>query len=116
MTAPHDAPSAAELLESVREWLRGDVIPATEGRLQFHARVAANVLATVERELALGPDQAAAHARRLAAFGVADDVELSAAIRQREFDDRPELLRTMLLESVEDKLRVANPRYLDPPG
>ena len=45
--APHDAPSAAELVEAVREWLERDVMAATEGRLRFHARVAVNVLSIV---------------------------------------------------------------------
>ena len=35
-----------------------------DGRLRFHARVAVNVLAIVERELVLGPAQAVAHAER----------------------------------------------------
>ena len=61
--APHDGPSAAELAEAVREWLEGDVPPATEGRVRFHARVAANVLGMLERELRLGPAHAAAHRR-----------------------------------------------------
>ena len=51
----HGVPTTAELVAAVREFLSDDVMPATEGRLQFHARVAANVLAQVERELALGP-------------------------------------------------------------
>ena len=55
MTAPHDAPTAIELLESVREWLDREVIPSTDGRLRFHARVASNVLGMVEREIELGP-------------------------------------------------------------
>ena len=112
---PHDVPTAAELVEAVREWLSRDVVPGTDGRLQFHARVAANVLSMVERELELGTAQAIDHARRLAQFGVADDADLAAAIRRREFDDRDDELRTLLRESVEDKLRVANPKYLDPP-
>jgi len=115
VTQPHDVPTAAELVEAVREWLSRDVVPATDGRLQFHARVAANVLSMVERELELGPGQAIAHARRLAELGVADDAELAAAIRRREFDGRDGELRMLLRESVEDKLRVANPKYLDPP-
>ncbi len=112
MTAPHDAPDAIELLESVREWLDRDVVPATEGRLRFHARVASNVLAIVGRELELGGDQEVAHARRLARLGVADDAELAAAIRRREFDGRTEELLELLTETVHDKLAVANPRYL----
>jgi hypothetical protein len=112
MTAPHDAPTAMELLESVREWLDREVIPATDGRLRFHARVASNVLGMVEREIELGPAQEAAHRRRLAQLGVADDAELAAAIRSRAFDDRADELRDLLAETVRDKLAVANPRYL----
>jgi len=52
MVSPHDVPSAAQLVESVREWLQRDVLASTEGRLQYHARVAINVLSIVERELA----------------------------------------------------------------
>ena len=51
MSAPHDMPSAAELVEAVREWLERDVLTGTQGRLQFHTRVAINVLSMVEREL-----------------------------------------------------------------
>jgi hypothetical protein len=111
MTAPHDAPTAIELLESVREWLDREVIPSTDGRLRFHARVASNVLGMVEREIELGPAQEAAHRDRLAQLGVADDAELAAAIRGRAFDDRAEELRGLLAEAVRDKLAVANPRY-----
>lgn len=112
---PHDAPTAAELIEAVREWLVRDVIPDTEGRLQFHARVASNVLAMVERELEVGAEQAVAHAARLAQLGMSDDAELAASIRDRTFDGRDDELRAVVLASVEDKLRVANPKYLDPP-
>ncbi len=51
---PHDVPTAAELVEAVREYLERDVMTSTEGRVQFHARVAVNVLKMVERELAVG--------------------------------------------------------------
>lgn len=101
-----------ELLDAVREWLDREVIPTTDGRLRFHARVASNVLAMVEREIDLGPGQSAAHAARLARLGVADDAELAAAIRRREFDDRREELLQLLTATVNDKLAVANPRYL----
>ena len=113
MTSPHDAPNAAELLEAVREWIDNDVIPSTDGRLRFHARVASNVLAMVEREIELGPAQATAHEERLAMLGVADDAELAAAIRDRRFDDRSDELRALLADMVADKLAVANPRYLE---
>ncbi len=110
--SPHDAPSLLELVTAVREWIDKDVMAGTEGRLQFHARVASNMLGMVEREIEVGGEQSAAHRERLARLGVADDAELAAAIRDRTFDGDPEELRALLLESVVDKLAVANPRYL----
>jgi hypothetical protein len=115
-TGPHDGPTAAQLVEAVREFLEGDVSAATEGRVRFHARVAANVCAMVERELALGPAQAEAQTARLAAFGVVDDVELAAAIRRGDLDDRYAEVAAAVRETVRDKLLVANPKYLDNPA
>lgn len=111
MPAPHDMPSAAQLVEAVREWLERDVMAATEGRLQFNTRVAVNVLAMVERELQVGPAQAAAHAERLAQLGVADDAELAARIRAGGMDG-PEV-REAVWAGVRDKVAVANPKYLN---
>ncbi|MCU1393669.1 MAG: hypothetical protein JWM34_2097 [Ilumatobacteraceae bacterium] len=116
MVTPHDDPTAAELVEAVREWMERDLMPGTSGRLQFHTRVAVNVLAMVQRELELGSAQAVDHADRLQALGFADDAELAAAIRSGSLDD-PEIaatVRAVALASVVDKLRVANPRYLAP--
>ena len=110
--SPHDVPTAEQLVESVREWLERDVLPATEGRLQFHARVAVNVLAMVERELAVGAQQAAAHEQRLAQLGCADDAVLADRIRHGELDDRLPEVRDLVWASVRDKLAVANPKYL----
>lgn len=47
-----DRPTALELIVAVRGFLEDDVVPALQGRRRFHALVAANVLAIVERELA----------------------------------------------------------------
>jgi len=113
MTPPHDVPTIEQMVEAVREWLERDVMPTTEGRLQFHARVAANMLAMVERELQLGSEQADAHQRRLATLGFADEAALAAAIRSGDLDDRYEEVRAAVLATVCDKLAVANPRYLD---
>ncbi|MGI9645303.1 MAG: DUF6285 domain-containing protein [Ilumatobacteraceae bacterium] len=113
MGEPHDVPTAAELVEAVREWLERDLYSTAEGRLRFHTRVAVNVLGIVERELELGPAQAEAHRARLDQLGVADDAELAAAIRRGDFDDRLTELRQLLRETTDDKLRVANPRYLE---
>jgi aminoglycoside phosphotransferase (APT) family kinase protein len=69
--APYGRPTASELLAAVREYLLDSVMPATSGQLAFHARVAANALAIVARELELGEaaadgDVAARVAARLA--------------------------------------------------
>lgn len=53
--APNGRPTASELLDAVRGFLTDQVMPATGGQLAFHARVAANALAIVARELDLGP-------------------------------------------------------------
>lgn len=108
---PHDVPTALELVEAVREFIETDVMAATEGRVRFHARVAANVLATVERELVAGPGHAKAHAERLAQLGVPDDAALAAAIRNRDLDDRWGEVKAAIAATVADKLAVANPAY-----
>lgn len=113
MSAPHDAPSVEQMVEAVREWIEADLMAATEGRTRFHARVAANMLAIVERELQLGAAQAAAHDIRLARLGVDDDRELAARIRAGDYADRGAELRAILRADVVDKLLVANPDYLE---
>ena len=108
---PHDMPSAHELVEAVREWLERDVLTSTSGRVQFHTRVAINVLGMVERELQLGHAQAVAHDARLAQLGCADEAELAARIRNGDLDDRLPEVRDLVWATVRDKLQVANPKY-----
>lgn len=108
---PHDRPTVAELLEAVEELLRGEVTEAVGGRLRFHVRVAANVIAMVARQAAMGSAQERAHARRLERLGVTDDAELAAAIRSGTLDARYDEVREALRLAVADKLAVANPRY-----
>ena len=112
MTAPHDMPSAAALVEAVREFLERDVMSATSGRVQFHTRVAINVLGMVERELALGAGQAERHAAGLARLGFSSDAELAAAIRSGKLDERMGEVFRFVHDTVHDKLEVANPRYV----
>lgn len=113
MTAPHDAPSSLQMVEAVREWLENDVMPAVQGRLNFHARVAINMLAMVEREAVLGDQQRVDHQTRLQQIGAADDVELARRIRDGEFDDSLKDVMATLKYSIRDKLLVANPKYLN---
>jgi len=69
--APHGRPTVSELLDAVRGFLTDDVMPATTGLLAFHARVAANVLGIVAREIELGPLPAEAELARSAAAKLA---------------------------------------------
>ena len=121
MSEPHDVPTAAQLVEAVREFLERDVMAATEGRVQFHTRVAVNALNMVQRELELGPAQAGAHRAALGRLGVADEAAFAADIRSGALDDRRAEVLDVLRETVRAKLEVANPRYLPtipdkPPG
>jgi hypothetical protein len=102
----------AGLVEAVREFLERDVMEATSGRVQFHTRVAINVLGMVERELAAGADQAARHAAGLARLGFSSDADLAAAIRAGAVEDRLSEVVAFVRDTVRDKLEVANPRYL----
>ncbi len=111
MSAPHDQPDPSTLIEAVREFLTTEVEPETEGRLRYHLKVAANVLAIVERELKLGERHAAEHRERLARLGFDSDAELAAAIRSGAMDDREEELAGELRAMVAAKLAVARPGY-----
>jgi hypothetical protein len=112
--AQQGVPTSEQLLEAVRGFLEHEVMPATDGRLRFLTRVAMNVIAQVERELALGAEHARAHAARLQALGVADDAALVQAIRDRTLDDRMDEVVAATRAGVVDKLRISNPRWLRP--
>jgi aminoglycoside phosphotransferase (APT) family kinase protein len=112
--APFGRPTAAELVEAVREYLEADVMERSEGGARFEARVARNALAIVERELVYGRDVAVAHAYRLRDLGISDDAALAAAIRAGDFDDGWEPVAAALAASARDQLLVANPAYLPP--
>lgn len=128
----NDRPSATELIAAARMHLEKEVLPAlAEPRLRFQTLVAANVLLVVERELAVAESQLEAEWERLNALDGASaprPVRLEAhreviAARQRalcerirrgEFDggEARRALFQYLRRTVEDKLRVANPRFL----
>jgi aminoglycoside phosphotransferase (APT) family kinase protein len=112
----HGSPTSADLVGAVAHFLREELMPATEGRLNFLARVAANALDGVGRELRLGPEQERRHAERLARFGVTDQAGLAAAIRSGEIEADDPALLAAVRAAVTDRLAVANPRYLSHPG
>jgi hypothetical protein len=129
-----DRPTARELLEAVRAFLEADVTPALAGPKRFHALVAANVLAIVDRELASEESDLVAEWRRLAGLLGRDPAEpparlgalraavreaneaLAERIRRGEADAGPfrDAVRAHVRATIADKLRVANPRLVRP--
>jgi Domain of unknown function (DUF6285) len=113
-----DRPTAGELVVAVREFLERDVMAATDGRVQFHTRVAVNVLNIVARELELGDALSRAETERAVALlghdGAPDDLEreLAGAIRSGELDARTDEVRAHVRATVREKLLIANPGYL----
>jgi aminoglycoside phosphotransferase (APT) family kinase protein len=106
----HGRPTAAELIAAVAEFLEGDVRQATSGQVNFHARVAANALRTVERELLDAGDSDVRAA--LAGLGFADEAGLAAAIRAGDLQVRSGTDVTACLRTlVRRRLAVAHPGY-----
>ena len=112
-----DRPTAAELLEAVREFLEREVLPSTDGRVAFHARVALNALTIVERELVLGPELEARVRTHLGELlgddGPLDELvdRLAAGIRHGSLDARGDDVMAATRELVRAKLEISNPRY-----
>src|ERR1700723_2256922 len=104
MTTTHGRPTAAELVAAVTEFLESDVRGATEGQVNFHARVAANVLRIVERELTAESTTAPGESAP-----PTDERELIAAIRDGGFDGRDDEVMTALRTLVYDRLAGAPP-------
>ena len=126
-----DRPTYHELLEAVQQFIEADVVPSLEGTKKFHARVAANVLAIVRRELQSEDVQLAEEWKRLNVLLQKEQpapLERAArrdAVRQgtdelcqriRKGDADAGAWRTLVLRHVRqtlvDKLAVANPKYL----
>ena len=126
-----DRPNATELVAAVRAFLEADVVPALAGRRRFHALVAANVLAIVERELVGEEERVVDEWQRLARLlevtggppprldlalrGVRDlEERLTDRIRAGDADcgEFAERVRAHLRATVLEKLRIANPKYL----
>ena len=87
----NDRPDARELLEAVRRFLADEAVPALGGHLGYQARVAANVVAMVARELESESEQLEAEWRGLAELlGFAGDPPAD-----------PQALREQILEGNE---------------
>jgi hypothetical protein len=106
---PHGRPTAAELVAAVAEFLERDVRDSTTGQVNFHARVAANALRIVERELLVDAVDDVNNA--LADLGFDDEAQLAAAIRSGTLDGRGDQLYPALRTLVSHRLSVAHPGY-----
>ncbi|HEY6855904.1 MAG: DUF6285 domain-containing protein [Mycobacterium sp.] len=111
MTSGHGRPTAAELVTAVAEFLETDVRESTTGQVNFHARVAANALRIVERELLA--DSADDVTQTLAGVGCDDEAQLAANIRAGELDGHSDQVQLALRALVRRRLSVAHPGYQD---
>jgi len=112
-----DQPSMRELVEAVRDFIEQKAIPELKGHTAFHARVAANALGIVARELALGPKSAADEKERLAALlghdGALEELnrELCRRIRDGQFTlDTPGLAEHLAV-TTREKVEIDQPNY-----
>ena len=95
-----ERPTPQELAEAIEEFLAGEILPTLDDhRLRFRLLVALNALGIVERELTRLPPQSDAEQRELAARIRAGDVPAGTLARVKA--------------GVEERLRIARPRFLD---
>jgi hypothetical protein len=113
-----DRPNAAELIETVREFLQDRALVALRGHLAFEVRIAANLLAIALREIEKRPAVAESERRRLATLLESEgeleelETELVRRIRAGEIGATNEALLLHLKQSARDGLEIANPKYL----
>jgi hypothetical protein len=117
LTISDDMPRADELLISVRDFLREDVMAETSGRTQFLSRVAGNTLDIILRELALGTTHRDNELTRLQQL-FASDEELSAlrwrlvnALREGSMSLENEELIAHLRTTVVNQIAIDQPKY-----
>lgn len=127
-----DRPTAIELLEAAANFVDREIVPVTEGGRQFQSRVVANVMRIIAREMKLeephmreeitalcvllGKEKPHLHGRgELYDAAVKLNEELSVKIRAGEIDTGELRERTLKVvrHAVENKLKIANPRYLE---
>lgn len=112
-----EMPRADELVTSVRDFLRDDVMSETAGRANFMARVAANSLDVVLREMTLGAAVNAAEQASLATLlgsnGTLGELrwQLVKALRSGEMDLASTDLKTHLRNSVVNQIAIDQPKY-----
>ncbi len=112
-----DTPTPDDLLAAVAGYLREQAFPLLQGQAAFHARVAANALDIVRRQMSLAPAAEAAEAERLRALlgaqGNLDELnrQLCQRIASNEMDLQTPGLVPHLWRVTLDKLAVDQPGY-----
>ncbi len=112
-----DMPRIDELLVSVRDFLRNDVMGATQGRTNFMARVASNSLDIVLREVALGEEHHRRELTRLQAFFKSKESldklrwRLVNELRDETLSLDSESLKEHLRSTVVNQIAIDQPRY-----
>lgn len=131
-----DQPRAEELLRIACETLSGELLPVLPEAHRLNALIISNVMAIAARELAFGEASMRHEAARIVALyeeelPITDnraDIEaivdrlsrrLAADVRAGRFESDFALLdqvKSHLIETTLQKLRVNNPRYLEAEG
>jgi hypothetical protein len=108
-------PTLSELVAAVRESLQDAAAGKGLPPSGYTARVAANALAIVERELARGTADQSAYDSVLARLGAADEAALAAQIRAGHRDHQLAEIAGLLRGVVAARLAVAHPGYVTRP-
>jgi len=112
-----DQPSALELVTAVKEFIEKHAMPQLSGHTAFHARVAANALGIVARELEFGPQANAEEQARLEALlgikGSLDELnrELCRRIRTGDIGVATPGLGEHMRSTTIDKVGIDQPTY-----
>ncbi len=113
-----DMPTLDELLVSVRDFLREDVMTETSGRTNFMARVASNSLDIVRREAVIGPQLREWERARLSKmFGGSKETlsklrwRLVHGLRDGSVSLKDEAVIEYLRESVVNQVAIDQPKY-----
>ena len=112
-----DHPTPSEIIAAVARFLKDEVAPGTQGRLSFQARVAANALEMMTRQLDTQPAAEAAELISLKAILGRDgdlaslNAELSARLAAGTLDLKTPGLADHLWAVTLAKLAVDQPTY-----
>ena len=123
-----DRPTAIELAESVREFLKAEILPSLQDpRLKFRTLVAMNALGILGRELTQEETILHSERERLGRllgrepemFGSLEDIKEQVAgmnpdlVQLIRVGDPPPGTLESLRQTAAEKLAVASPRYLE---